>query len=78
MVTLVFQFAVCDAFQSEMKEKVLFVFVVHEDCLIIKSFSPVWSDFSGPSGSWEYIDLQRVCTYSKLSGGNEAKPGAIF
>lgn len=54
------------------------MFVVHKDCLIIKSGNRVWLDFSRPPGTWECIDLERDCTYTKLSEGNEPQPAAIF
>lgn len=69
---------ICDQCLSKMKADVLFVHVVHKDCLIFESFSLVWFDFPRPWGTWEYIDLQRDCTQSRLSEGNEARPTAIF
>lgn len=61
-----------------MKVESPFVLVVHKDFLIIKRFNPIQLDSSRPRGTWEYIDLQRDCTYGKLSEGNEAQPTAIF
>lgn len=61
-----------------MKADVLFVHLLHEDRLIFESFSLVRFDFPRPPGTWEYIDLQRDCTQSRLSEGNEARPTAIF
>lgn len=64
--------------ESVMIGEVLFVYMVHKDCLVMKSFYSVWSDISRPLGTWEFIDLQRDCTHCKLSEGNEAQPAAIF